>query len=142
MRQHPAARRSGRHRLDVSGSMASPVTGHRRRGATTKMRCVDAAALFAAAILRRNPDSVIEPFDTKAYNVRLDPNDSILSLAERLAKYGGGTDCSLPLREANSRLRERRFAGAVLVSDTENWVYRGRAHAHGSHESGQGRFLR
>ena len=35
--------------LDVSGSMGSPVTGHRGHGATTKMRCVDVAALFAAA---------------------------------------------------------------------------------------------
>lgn len=122
--------------LDTSGSMSSPVTGHRGRGATTKMRCVDVAALFAAAILRRNPDSVIVPFDTQAYQVRLDPNDSILSLAERLAKYGGGgTDCSLPLREANTRLRERQFVGAVLVSDTESWVYRDRPHAYGSQGS-------
>ncbi len=122
--------------LDVSGSMASPVTGHRGRGATTKMRCVDVAALFAAAILRRYPDSVIVPFDTQAYQVRLDPNDSILSLAERLAKYGGGgTDCSLPLREANTRLRERRFAGAVLVSDNQSWVYQASAFASGSHGS-------
>jgi 60 kDa SS-A/Ro ribonucleoprotein len=122
--------------LDTSGSMHSPVTGYRGRGATTKMRCVDVAALFAAAILRRNPDSVVVPFDTKAYNVRLDPNDSILSLAERLAKYGGGgTDGSLPLREANTCLRERQFVGAVLVSDTESWVYQGRAHAYGSHGS-------
>jgi 60 kDa SS-A/Ro ribonucleoprotein len=122
--------------LDTSGSMNSPVTGHRGRGATTKMRCVDVAALFAAAILRRNPDSVVVPFDTQAYQVRLDPNDSILSLAERLAKYGGGgTDCSLPLREANTRLRERQFVGAVLVSDAESWVYKGRAHAVGSHGS-------
>lgn len=122
--------------LDTSGSMSSPVTGHRGRGATTKMRCVDVAALFAAAILRRNPDSVVVPFDTRAYQVRLDPSDSILSLAERLAKYGGGgTDCSLPLSEANTRLRERQFVGAVLVSDTESWVYQGRAHAYGSHGS-------
>jgi 60 kDa SS-A/Ro ribonucleoprotein len=68
--------------------------------------------------------------------VRLDPNDSILSLAERLAKYGGGgTDCSLPLREANTRLRERQFVGAVLVGDTESWVYGGRPHAFGLHGS-------
>jgi 60 kDa SS-A/Ro ribonucleoprotein len=122
--------------LDTSGSMSSPVTGHRGRGATTKMRCVDVAALFAAAILRRNPDSVIVPFDTQSYQVRLDPNDSILSLAERLAQFGGGgTDCSLPLREANTRLRQRQFVGAVLVSDTESWVYSGRPHAFGSHGS-------
>jgi 60 kDa SS-A/Ro ribonucleoprotein len=109
--------------LDVSGSMSSPVTGHRGRGATTKMRCVDVAALFAAAILRRNPESVVVPFDTAAYQVKIDPQDSILSLAQRLAKYGGGgTDCSLPLREANTRYDHRRFAGVVLVSDNQSWV--------------------
>jgi 60 kDa SS-A/Ro ribonucleoprotein len=114
--------------LDVSGSMASPVTGNRGAGATSKMRCVDAAALFAAAILRRNPESVVIPFDTKAYGVRIDPQDSILSLAERLAKYGGGgTDCSLPLAEANTTYGNRSFAGCILVSDNESWVGQGRA---------------
>ena len=72
--------------LDTSGSMGCPVTGYRGRGATTKMRCVDVAALFAAAILRRNPDSVVIPFDTRAYGVRVDPGDTILSLSERLAQ--------------------------------------------------------
>ena len=113
--------------LDVSGSMGSPVTGNRGRGATSKMRCVDVAALFAAAILRRNPDSVVIPFDTAAYDVPVDPTDSVLSLAERLAKYGGGgTNCSLPLAAANTRYHERRFAGCVLVSDNESWVGTGR----------------
>jgi 60 kDa SS-A/Ro ribonucleoprotein len=112
--------------LDVSGSMSSPVTGQRGRGATSKMHCVDVAALFAAAILRRNPDSIVIPFDTSTYEPRIDPADSILSLAERLARYGGGgTDCSLPLARANRNFRERKFAGCVLVSDTESWVYRG-----------------
>lgn len=113
--------------LDTSGSMSMSVTGWRGRGATSKMRCVDVAALFASAILRRNPDSVIVPFDTQAYRVRLDADDSILSLSERLSRYGGGgTDCSIPLREANSQYRERRFAGVVLVSDNESWVGNGR----------------
>ena len=68
------------------------------------MRCIDVAALFAAAILRRNPDSVVIPFDTSAYDAKMDPNDSILSIAEQLVKYGGGgTDCSLPLVAANQR---------------------------------------
>src|SRR5207248_2080469 len=35
--------------LDVSGSMSSAITGFRGRGATSKVRCVDVAALFAAA---------------------------------------------------------------------------------------------
>jgi 60 kDa SS-A/Ro ribonucleoprotein len=116
--------------LDVSGSMSSPVTGHRGRGATSKMRCVDVAALFAAAIRRRNPDSIVVPFDDRTHQARVDPQDSILSLAERLAKYGGGgTNCSLPLAAANRDYLHRRFVGCVLVSDYESWIGTGR---HGS----------
>ncbi|MBA4015594.1 MAG: TROVE domain-containing protein [Pirellula sp.] len=113
--------------LDVSGSMSSAVTGHRGRGATSKMRCVDVAALFAAAILRRNADSIVVPFDTEAYAARLDPGDTILSLAERLAKYGGGgTNCALPLEHVNRVHRVRKFVGCVLVSDQESWIGAGR----------------
>lgn len=114
--------------LDVSGSMKSPVTGNRGRGASSKMRCVDVAALFAAAIMRRNPDSVVIPFDTNAYDVRIDPQASILSLAEQLAKFGGGgTNCSIPLAHATTKYRNREFAGVILVSDNESWVGQGRA---------------
>ena len=113
--------------LDVSGSMSMPVTGNRGRGATSKMRCVDVAALFAAAILRRNPESVVIPFDTAAYEAKVDSTDPVLSLAQRLAAYGGGgTNCSLPLAAANSGYANRRFAGCVLVSDNESWVGTGR----------------
>jgi 60 kDa SS-A/Ro ribonucleoprotein len=122
--------------LDTSGSMSMSVTGWRGRGATSKMRCVDVAALFAAAILRRNPDSVVIPFDTRAYDARIDPSDSILSLSERLAKYGGGgTDCSIPLRVANTTYRDRQFASAVLVSDNESWVYSGQPFGYGRYGS-------
>ena len=97
------------------------------------MRCVDVAALFAAAILRRNPDSVVIPFDTQAYDAKVDPSDSILSLSARLAKYGGGgTDCSIPLSEANKKYNKRQFAGVVLVSDNESWINRGIAFGYGS----------
>jgi 60 kDa SS-A/Ro ribonucleoprotein len=83
------------------------------------MRCVDVAALFAAAILRRNPDSVVIPFDTRAYDVRVDPGDTILSLSERLAKYGGGgTDCSIPLREANTKYASDRLPAACWSATT------------------------
>ena len=65
--------------------------------------------------------------DAQAYDVRIDPSDSILSLSERLAKYGGGgTDCSTPLRAANTKFSKRPFAGCVLVSDNESWIGTGR----------------
>lgn len=118
--------------LDVSGSMHSPVTGYRGRGATSAMRCVDVAALFAAAILRRNPDSVVVPFDTVAYDAKFDPDDSILSLSDRLARYGGGgTDCSVPLQAANGRYARRHFAGVILLSDNESWITKNRPYGYG-----------
>ncbi len=103
--------------------MSSAVTGHRGRGATSKMRCIDVAALFAAAILRRNPDSVVIPFDTSAYVAKIDPNDSILSVAERWQS----TVVAEPIVRcrwyaANQKHAKRKFAGIVLVSDNESWV--------------------
>ncbi len=113
--------------LDTSGSMTMPITGWRGRGATSNMRCVDVAALFAAAILRKNPESVIVPFDTRAYNAKVDPSDSILSLSKRLSQYGGGgTNCSIPLKTGYRTYPDRAFAGCVLVSDNESWVGQGR----------------
>ncbi len=120
--------------LDVSGSMSSAATGDHGQGATSSMRCVDVAGLFAAAVLRRNPDSVVIPFDTQAYMADVDPGDKILSLSARLARYGGGgTDCSLPLKAVNERFPQRRFAACVLVSDNASWQYAGYAFATGAH---------
>ena len=36
------------------------------------------------------------------------------------------------MREANTRYRKRQFAGVVLVSDTESWVYCGRPFGYGA----------
>ncbi len=108
--------------VDTSGSMKSPITGY-RRGATTAMLCVDAAALFAAAIVRRNPESVVVPFDFKAYKANITPNQTILQVAKHLSSFGGGgTNCALPLAEANTTFKTRKFAGCVLVSDMESWI--------------------
>ncbi len=105
--------------------MSSEVTGRRGRGATSKMRCIELAALFASAILRRDPGSVVIPYGTSAYDAKIDPNDSILSIFEWLAKYGGGgTDSSLPLVAANPKHAKRKFTGIVLVSGNERWVER------------------
>jgi 60 kDa SS-A/Ro ribonucleoprotein len=76
------------------------------------------------------------PFDTQAFEAAFDPSDSILSLAERLAKFGGGgTDCSLPIAKANTVYATRKFVGIVLVSDNESWVRRGLPYVHGAHGS-------
>jgi 60 kDa SS-A/Ro ribonucleoprotein len=105
---------------DVSGSMSSPVTGH-RGSATTAVRCIDVAALVAAAVLRRNADARVLPFETKVVSLQLNPRDSVMTNAARLAAVGGGgTSCSAPLALLN---REKAQADlVVLVSDNESWA--------------------
>jgi 60 kDa SS-A/Ro ribonucleoprotein len=105
---------------DVSGSMHSPVTGH-RAGATSKVRCIDVAALIAAAVLRKNPNAEVIPFSDQTVPVRLNPRDSIMTNAKRLASLpSGGTNCSAPLQLLN----HRKAAGdlVIYVSDNESWV--------------------
>ncbi len=105
--------------VDVSGSMASPVTGH-RKGATTAVRCVDVAALLAASVLRTNPGARVLPFDTDVRELRLDPRDTVLRQATQLASQcGGGTSISAPLARLN---RERAPVDLlVIVSDNQSW---------------------
>ena len=105
---------------DVSGSMRSPVTGY-RRGSSTCVRCVDVAALVAAAVLRKNPRAVVLPFEQAVVPVDLNSRDSVMTNAARLAAVGGGgTNCSAPLRLLNQR---KASADLVLfVSDNESWV--------------------
>lgn len=54
--------------VDVSGSMQMSVTGY-RQGATSVVRCVDAAALFAAAVQAANPTARIMPFDMRVHTL-------------------------------------------------------------------------
>lgn len=114
---------------DVSGSMHSAVTGG-RGSATSAVRCIDVAALVAAAVVRRNPRAEVLPFSDRVDQVRLNPRDSVMTNAEILAKLpSGGTDCSLPLADLN---RRKAKAGLViLVSDNESWIDRN-PHARGT----------
>jgi 60 kDa SS-A/Ro ribonucleoprotein len=109
---------------DVSGSMRSPVTGA-RGAATSKVRCVDVAALVAAALARKNPEAEVIPFEHEVVDLRLNPRDSVLTNAARLAAVGGGgTSVSAPLALLNRR--GERGDLVVYVSDTESWVDAGR----------------
>lgn len=105
---------------DVSGSMQSPVTGF-RKGSTTAARCIDVAALVAAAMLRRNPEAQVIPFEHSVVDLRLNPRDSVMTNARLLASVGGGgTNCSAPLAWLNAR--KAKGDVIVYVSDNESWV--------------------
>lgn len=107
---------------DVSGSMHSPVTG-RRGSATTKVRCIDVAALATAALLRRNEQATVMPFSDDVVDLPrpLLPADSVVTNAELLSSLpSGGTACASPLR----RLNAKRLAPdvVVFVSDNQSWA--------------------
>jgi 60 kDa SS-A/Ro ribonucleoprotein len=106
--------------LDVSGSMNSPITGV-RKGATTKVRYVDAAALFTAAFMKRSKKSIVLPFDTRCFIAEAQKNMTVMNFAEQLAKLGGGgTQCELPLIELNKRGLNPDVV--IFVSDNESWA--------------------
>jgi 60 kDa SS-A/Ro ribonucleoprotein len=109
---------------DVSDSMQSPVTGH-RRGSTTAVRCIDVAALVAAAVLRKNPSATVIPFEQAVVPADLNSRDSVMTNAGRLASIGGGgTNCSAPVHMLNKRKVNADLI--IFVSDNESWVNAGR----------------
>lgn len=110
--------------VDVSGSMRSGrVGGKRPDGKVSNVRCVDVAGLFASAILRKNPNAIIIPFegDIRMEGTKLTSRDSILTNTEKLAGLSGGsTNCSAALAYMN---RNGLKANTVVyLSDNESWI--------------------
>jgi 60 kDa SS-A/Ro ribonucleoprotein len=106
--------------VDVSGSMSSPISGY-RQGATSKMRAVDCAALFASAVLRNCPNAEVIPFDHGVRDCVLQRRDPVPTNAEKLARLcGGGTDCAAPLQYLLGKKKAPDLV--ILVSDNESWI--------------------
>ncbi|MDB5769321.1 MAG: hypothetical protein JWQ61_4135 [Collimonas fungivorans] len=105
---------------DVSGSMRSSATGY-RGSATSAIRCIDVAALMAAAMLRKNPDTLVLPFENDVVACNVNPRDSVMTNASKLASIGGGgTNCSAPLARLNKNKAKADLV--IFVSDNESWV--------------------
>jgi len=105
---------------DVSGSMSSPATGY-RKGASSKVRCIDVAALVAAAMLRTNREARVMPFEQSVVELKLEANARVAANATKLAAIGGGgTNVSAPLAMLNAE--RAKVDLVVIVSDNESWV--------------------
>ncbi|MES2705626.1 MAG: RNA-binding protein [Verrucomicrobiota bacterium] len=105
---------------DISGSMQSAVTGY-RKGATTAVRCLDVAALIAACFLRTNRSAEVLPFSDHVVPAKLNPRDSVLTNAAKLAALpSGGTNCAAPLKEMNRVKAQGDLV--VMVSDNQSWL--------------------
>jgi len=122
--------------VDVSGSMGSSITGDFGRRVGSSMRCIDVAALIGASFLRRNPDAKIIPFDNVLHNnIKLNPHDSVFTIAKQLsAHYGGGTNCSLGTRALAAGLSSKQIENVdlvIYVSDNESWINSSRGYGYG-----------
>lgn len=105
---------------DVSGSMSSAITGN-RKGSTTAVRCIDTAALIAAAIMRKSKDAMVIPFESDVVNLKINPRDSVMTIAETIGSVGGGgTNCSAPLHLLN--MKKETGDLIIYVSDNESWI--------------------
>jgi len=107
--------------VDTSGSMSQSVTGNRGT-ATSKVSCVDVAALVGATVMRKNPLAVVIPVDTRIHDTSMvNPRDSIMTNADRLRKLGGG---GTHLGAAMQFIETAKKAPdlIIMVSDNESWV--------------------
>lgn len=106
---------------DVSGSMKSPVTGNRGT-ATSKTTCVDVAALVTAVVLRQNRHAVCLPFEIEVKPISLNPRDSVMTNAQKLASLGGGgTAVSAPFKLLNTD-KTKKVDLVIVVSDNASWA--------------------
>ena len=105
--------------VDTSGSMSCPITGRGSANASG-VACVDVAGLFASAIVRRNRDAEVWTFSSSAKRVRLNPRDTVMTNTRKLAKAGGGTNISAPLRDLNAA--HAKGDAVIYISDYESWM--------------------
>ena len=105
--------------VDTSGSMGSSITGSSpgRKASTTQ--CVQVAGLIASAIVRKNRSAQVYTFNTSATHVSLNPRDTVITNTQKLARAGGGTSISVPLRDLNAQ--KAKGDAVIYVSDYESW---------------------
>lgn len=106
--------------IDVSGSMEGSITG-RRKGSTSKMRCVDVAALIAVCIARKCQTAQIVPFNDDAMSRDIDFTGGIIPATTSISEMcRGGTSVSSGIRFLN---KKKYSADAlVIISDNQSWA--------------------
>lgn len=114
--------------MDMSGSMTSPITGTNEYGRSSAVRCVDVAGLFASAVARKNRSAEIWTFSNDAQKVNINPRDTVITNTNKLARAGGGTNISAPLRHLNNA--KAKGDAVIYVSDYESWIDSGSSYSY------------
>lgn len=118
--------------VDTSGSMGSPITGHGYGRHSSSVSCVEVAGLIASAVVRKNRSAQIYTFNNGAQLVNLNPRDTVITNTQKLARAGGGTNISAPLRDLNANNAKGDWV--LYVSDMESWLdsYYGYSYSYGT----------
>lgn len=106
--------------VDCSGSMGSPITGSTAGRHASSATCVEVAGLIASAVARKNRSAEIYTFDNSAKLVNLNTRDTVITNTEKLARAGGGTNITAPLRDLNAKGAKGDWV--FYVSDMESWI--------------------
>lgn len=114
--------------MDMSGSMSSPITGYRPGARSSTTSCVDVAGLIASSIARKNRSAEIWTFSNDARKVSINPRDTVITNTQKLAKAGGGTNISAPLRHLNAA--QAKGDAVIYVSDYESWIDSGSGYSY------------
>lgn len=107
--------------IDTSGSMwweSSRVVG------SPNLVAADVAACLAMAIVKNQSNYFVGTFDTSLREIKISPSMRLDDVLRKLqSAYGGGTDCSAPMRYA----LDRKMDGVdlfVTITDNETWAGR------------------
>jgi len=106
---------------DISYSMNDSVSGNRGT-ASSKVRCVDVAALMTSALLSRNKGAGVLAFNNNGYNVGQHMQETDIFTNTKLLSdmVNGGTDCSIPFQIL---IQNNLVVDTVIMfSDNESWI--------------------
>jgi len=105
--------------LDVSGSMASPLSG-------TSLQCREAAAAMAMVTARTEPQYQIMAFAQRLIPIDITAKSRLREATEKAFRSDfGGTDCALPMLVAMENGWE--VDTFITLTDSESWA--GEIHA-------------
>lgn len=97
---------------DISGSMSSKLTDG-------SMKCSQLAGLFSAALVKTNPEALVIPFDDRAYTIKINPRDSLMTLTQAVGLERGGTNLSAPLEFLMAK--GIVVDNYICISDDQEW---------------------
>lgn len=99
--------------LDVSGSMSQSAMG-------LDLSCAEVGATIAMSVVRTEPYAMVRGFSTNFIDLGITEDMSLSDIMKKTNSMNfGGTDCSLPMRWAETN--NQKIDTFVVITDNETW---------------------